>query len=355
MNRYSRYWLCVIGLLFAVGCSKSTNPQSETKPQIATEPLSAAEKKAANFLKLFWLGYCNHSDNNQRPPGKLEDLKTVISSDEPIDFDHYHIIWGVDLKPIVKSRTILAYEVDVPEKGGMVLFPDGNVERVSAAEFATLPKAIAAKPIAERRADVTFTAAEYLAEYANSRLSMAQNYQGQVIELKGVVKGLGLGSRAELLVISTGKEQEAVRCFFPDDEEFFAKTSKGQEVTIKGFVRDPQGSPMLTNCGIARLGPSTGIAITAEELAKEFAADNAKASEKYKGKSLVISGEVLSASTSASFYSVKLKGVADQPVKCTFWSRADLDKKLVPGAKIKLYAEYDGGDIWMTNCQLISK
>lgn len=343
MNRSIRSLLCVVGLFTVIGCGKSTEPQN------------APEKEASADLKLFGIGYQSYSENNSRPPRTLDDLKTVISSDRPIEFSRYHILWGVDLKSITQDRTVLAYETAVPEKGGMVLFHDGNVERVSAADFAKLPKAVAAKPSEQRPADATFTPAEYVAEFDKLKDNMGRKYEGKVIELKGTVKGLGRHSgRPELLVISPGKEQEYVRCFMPEGEEFWARISKGQEVTVEGLVRQPQGNPMLTDCGIASSGPPTGVTISAEELAREFAADGTKAAAKYEGKSFILTGEVVSTSEWSTFCGVELKG-AGKPVECVFRSDKERDKKFVPGAKLKLYAEYDGNGTRLMNCELISK
>jgi hypothetical protein len=344
MSYFARRWLCAFGLLCAVGCGKPTAPQDAT------------EANAAVDLKLFGLGYQTYLENNQRPPRNLDELNTVISSDRPIDFNHYHIIWGVDLKSVAQPRTVLAHEVGVPEKGGMVLFHDGKVERVSAEEFAKLPRAAAAKPLRERPADVTFTPTEYLAEFKKLNDKMGQKYEGKVIELKGIVKGLGrLSGEPELLVVSPGKEGDYVRCFMSGGEEFWAKISKGQEVAVKGLVRQPQGYPMLIDCGIASAGPNRSVATTAEELAREFATDDTKAAAKYKGKSFILTGEVVSTSEWSTFRAVKLKGVADKPVECVFHSEAQQDKKFVTGAKLKMYAEYDNNGTRLMNCELISK
>lgn len=347
MSCFSRARLCAIFFLSLVGCGKPTAPKD------------AAEEKAAVDLKLFGTGYQIYLENNSRPPRNLDELKTVISSDQPIDFNRYHIIWGVDLKSITQRRTVLAYEVIVPEKGGMVLFHNGSVERIPAEEFEKLPKAVAAKPLVERPADVTFTPTEYFAEFKKLDLAMGQKYQGKAIELKGVVKGLGrLSGQPELLVISPGSEQEDVRCFMPEGDEFWAKISKGQQVTVKGLVRQPQGYPMLIDCGIASAGPDLGVTTTAEELAKEFATNGEKATAKYQGKSLILTGEMISETTWATFRGVKLKGTADQPVECVFYcgeSTKERDKKFVPGAKLKLYAEYDNNGTRLMNCELISK
>ena len=39
------------------------------------------------------------------------------------------------------GSTVLAYEKDVPTKGGLVLYGDGFVDNVTAAEFQAKPKA----------------------------------------------------------------------------------------------------------------------------------------------------------------------------------------------------------------------
>jgi hypothetical protein len=39
------------------------------------------------------------------------------------------------------SKTVLGYEKEVPEKGGIVLMGDAFVTRVDAAEFANMPRA----------------------------------------------------------------------------------------------------------------------------------------------------------------------------------------------------------------------
>ncbi|HYH69478.1 MAG TPA: hypothetical protein VD866_32585, partial [Urbifossiella sp.] len=206
-----------LGVMIVIGCGKPTDPQT------------AAEKTAAVDLKLFGLGYQIYLENNPRPPRTLDELKTVVSSDRPIEFDRYHLILGVDLNAVPDPRTVLGYEVDTPAKGGMVLFPGGKVERVSAEEFARLPQAVPAKHAAERPADVTFTPAAYYDECRALKDAMREKYRGKVVELKGVVGGVRSWSEStELQVVSPGNEVEYVRCPMPPGEEFWAKVGKWQ-------------------------------------------------------------------------------------------------------------------------------
>ena len=336
MRRLLPAWFCVLGLVAAVGCGKS-----------------GPGDKASQDLKLFGHAYRIYLDNNEHPPRNLDELKTVIGKGtDPVDFERYHIIWDVDLNSIKEARTVLAYEVAAPEKGGPVLFHDGKTEHVSAAEFAKLTKAVPDKPMAERPADVTFTAAAYLAERAKLEAKMNDQYRGKVIEVKGVVNGVGRYEGNGLLKVGTGKEYEDVGCVIPTTEELWAKIAKGQEVTVKGLMA--QHGASLVNGGIAHLGKSTAVTITAEQLAKETAADESGTGAKYKGKSFILTGEVDAVLN--DWHGIQLKGAAGKPVECKLEYDFKMDDpRFAPGTKVKLYAEYQHGGKPLINCRLITK
>jgi hypothetical protein len=82
------------------------------------------------------------------PPARLSDLDpfqakypevyNLVKSGDLV------VLWGtpVDMeKDAGKSEMVLAYGKDVPTNGGYVLTSAGNVTRMSAAEFASAPKA----------------------------------------------------------------------------------------------------------------------------------------------------------------------------------------------------------------------
>jgi hypothetical protein len=128
-------------------------------------------------------------------------------------------------------------------------------------------------------------------------------------------------------------------------------------VSVKGFVRSPQPMPMLVACEFTTTGPGTGVIMTAEELAREVAADSEKAGTRYKGKSFILTGEVSAVEARGTSLLVKLKGTADKPIECFFHSGDGTklrDKLLVPGAKLKLYGEYRNY-FTFENCELIAK
>ncbi len=214
-------------------------------PKKDSPPLGLAEQRVSNDLKLIILGYFNCIDQNQVPPTKLQDIQKFISSDRPLNLSRYVVIWGVNLTTSPRNA-VLAYEPEVPTNGGMVGFSDGSVRKITAEEFSKLPKASPTPSIADQPAAFTLTPTEYYAEFNKLKNmgGMAQKYGNKVIELKGIVKGLGRTSGdAEVLVISSGKPEEDVRCFVRDSDEPWAKLAKGQEVSVKGIVPSNRATP----------------------------------------------------------------------------------------------------------------
>ena len=88
---------------------------------------------------------------NKRPPAKLDDL-TPIEMLCPTGVGAMKrgdvvVRWGATLPDIgeepgkVPSAEVLAYQKDVPEKGGEVLMQDGKSRKMTADEFKAAPKA----------------------------------------------------------------------------------------------------------------------------------------------------------------------------------------------------------------------
>ena len=101
----------------------------------------------ANDLKQIGLAYHNHIDSTTKPPQKAEDLAPYFENSKKL-LDHLktkriEFYYGVGLLQMTEgsSNTVLAYEKDTPEKGGLVLFGDGSVRKLSADEFKKAPKA----------------------------------------------------------------------------------------------------------------------------------------------------------------------------------------------------------------------
>jgi hypothetical protein len=103
--------------------------------------------RTSNDLKQIGLAYHMHLDANSGPPSKAEDLAPFFDNnarllkmlkDETVVF-FYKV--GLNQMPSGSSNTILAYDKDVPQKGGLVLMADASVKKLSAEDFKKTPKA----------------------------------------------------------------------------------------------------------------------------------------------------------------------------------------------------------------------
>jgi hypothetical protein len=115
---------------------------------------AAARVQRSNRLKAVALAYVNYCDDNRgRPPAGAADLQKYVSEfpevTQALQNGDIVVYWNVrvpgDLIQQGSSNTVLAYEKDVPSKGGMVALGDGSVREMTAAEFQTAPKATPGK------------------------------------------------------------------------------------------------------------------------------------------------------------------------------------------------------------------
>jgi hypothetical protein len=103
---------------------------------------------AENYLKQIALAYHSHSDAAKNPPAKMEDLKPYLKDSpgvyESLEKGQIVCYYGVGILSMTQgtSNTILAYERNVPEKGGPVAYADGSVKTITAEQFKAAPKAI---------------------------------------------------------------------------------------------------------------------------------------------------------------------------------------------------------------------
>jgi hypothetical protein len=102
----------------------------------------------SNDLKEILLAYHNYLDKNKgSAPAKAADLGPFLEKRALARLEDKSVVfvYGVTLKNMTQgsSNTILAYEKDAPEKGGLVAYGDGSVKKLTADEF---KKASVAKP-----------------------------------------------------------------------------------------------------------------------------------------------------------------------------------------------------------------
>jgi len=95
----------------------------------------------ADDLKIIGLAYHNHLDAQRRAPAKAEDLAKFFDNNarllKLLKSGKITFVYGVGLRdmPQGSSATVLAHEKDAAKKGGLVLFGDASVRRMSAEEF----------------------------------------------------------------------------------------------------------------------------------------------------------------------------------------------------------------------------
>jgi hypothetical protein len=127
-----------VAALLAPGCGRIKN--------------AADRSKKSNDLKQLGLMYHSYIDMHRKGPGSVDDLMTMATDPgaqavvQMVKDGKYVLIWGATIVGMQKnpqgtSGTVLGYETTTPTAGGLVLMGDGSVRNVTAAEFASLPKA----------------------------------------------------------------------------------------------------------------------------------------------------------------------------------------------------------------------
>jgi hypothetical protein len=117
---------------------------------VAVAPLAAQVRpsNASNDLKQIALAFHNHLDATNKAPQKADDLVPYLDKNQKLidalKGGDYVFLYGVTLLQMTEgsSNTVLAYEKDVPTKGGFVAYGDGSVKKLTADDF---KKAILAK------------------------------------------------------------------------------------------------------------------------------------------------------------------------------------------------------------------
>jgi hypothetical protein len=122
---------------------KPTTPPAPNSPRTAAE-----QKKASNDLKELVLAYHAFVDANPgKAPGNLDALSKYFTQDgkvlQAMKEGKYVFFYGARIESMTQgtSNTVLAYEKDVPTRGGLVAMADGVVKTMTVQEFQAAPKA----------------------------------------------------------------------------------------------------------------------------------------------------------------------------------------------------------------------
>lgn len=186
------------------------------------------------------------------------------------------------------------------------------------------------------------TAEEFFKEYFADENVARKKYQGQVVELTGVVGTCTQNSGGEAyLAFRVGKNDLGVTCATVDEEPW-GKVLPEQKIRIKGRWPKDLNRPVFDAAMILDAGEYAGIRLTAEALAKEYAADPGETVKKYDKKTIVLTGEAISKDyNSAGAASIELKSGNKVKVECRFTSfDKQTAKSLKVGRTVTLVGEF---------------
>ncbi len=143
-------------------------------------------------------------------------------------------------------------------------------------------------------------------------------------------------------------------------EEPWTTVARGQKVRIKGLYGDVFLAPRLLSCVFVETGEYTGVKITAEQLAKEYAADEDATLKKYDKKHLLITGEIAKKEANElRAVTLTLKTGNAVEVKCSFTGfDFDVSKNYAVGQTVTIFGDFSlnfgGESVTLLFCQPVT-
>jgi hypothetical protein len=187
-----------------------------------------------------------------------------------------------------------------------------------------------------QQAEHTFPA-EALLEELKQRSFFFERYRGRVVEVDGKVGRVGKDDKGPYVTLRAGDDDTLVACYTIAKAPG-AKVGRGMLVKVRGLVPADDSAP-LRDCILVQVSPGPATVVSAVDLSKEFA-DPAEAKEKYRGKYLVVSGEIVKKDEDPSGNPrISLKGDGKFLISCTFASKEEADaaaSRLEVGKTVKL-------------------
>jgi hypothetical protein len=194
--------------------------------------------------------------------------------------------------------------------------------------------------IGKRKADFTFTADEWVKEHDND--GVTEKYQDKVVELRGEIDTVALtGGKVPTIILKAGTALVGAVCLLADKDPW-GKVAPGQTVKLRGKVAAAPWT--LTECVLVELGPNPAMVLSSADFAKEYLADEAKASDKYYQKAVIVAGEMLNKKEiDNGRISVLLKGDGKSHVNCVFGStEKSLADQCAKGHQLKILGVFNG-------------
>lgn len=212
---------------------------------------------------------------------------------------------------------------------------------------ATVAALVAVSGRAEEKKDASVIEVDpeaFAVEVKKDEKAAAAKYKSKTIEMTAAVAAVNRNASGDVflsLPSKTAGEPLGVSCFMKD-KTLFGKIVKGQEVTVRGRYPDFQFGVQIMDCDVVKTGKSPALTYTAEEFVKEWAKHKKAAADKWKGKSIVVSGLIVEAKIDdVGVVNIYLKAADKLRVDCGFSVfERDLATKLQTGEKVKVVGEF---------------
>jgi hypothetical protein len=236
--------------------------------------------------------------------------------------------------------------------------PAGQSDQKGSADSANAKKGGTETP--KKAADFSLTSEELETEYHKDEKAADKKYEGKTIELSGVIADIYGDDDAAYVGLIAGKRILGLPCVMIDKEPW-AQLAVGQTVKLRGQWAISQ-KPALFKCEIVEAGPNPALVLSATQLADEYTKDPKGVKEKYAGRPVILSGEVVeNKNDDKEGRYVRLKTPDKVTVKLTFGALlAARGAKITSGQTIKAYGVFkdfnlSDGNITLTNPYLITK
>jgi hypothetical protein len=142
---------------------------------------------------------------------------------------------------------------------------------------------------------------------------------------------------AYLLMAGEKQAFSDVTCELTDPEPW-TKVVPGQRVKVRGRCTFSEFGPKLQHGVLLETGPYLAVALSAEQLATEYDADPVATPDRYRGKHLLLSGEIAQKSVGSDGRAViHLRGTGKTLVRCEFSSsERDFVKSMTVGQQLRV-------------------
>jgi hypothetical protein len=208
--------------------------------------------------------------------------------------------------------------------------------------------------------DVSMDATAWHAEFKKDANAAKRKYMGKVVELTGTIDDVEDDFKHRFGYVCLKVTGDRVRVATKDKKPWLT-VAPGSQVKVKGKVQESGRPGELFEAEIVDPGTVKPAFLTAEQIAKEYAADRKAAAEKYQNKRVNVEGEIIEMGKSQYCdVQVKLKGQEDIIVSCCV--SGDINKQVLdaakPGQKLKVFGSLELYDdpakkiILLGNCAL---